>query len=42
MGLALAVLLFARGTTLILTIVALLAFGMAVITPNLTALRTPS
>ena len=38
MGLALAVLLFARGTTLVLTIVGLLAFGMAVITPNLTAL----
>jgi DHA1 family multidrug resistance protein-like MFS transporter len=40
MGLALAILLFARGTTLILTIVALLAFGMAVITPNLTALTS--
>jgi DHA1 family multidrug resistance protein-like MFS transporter len=40
MGLALAILLLARGTTLVLSIVGLLALGMAVITPNLTALAS--
>jgi DHA1 family multidrug resistance protein-like MFS transporter len=40
MGAALAVLLFARSTSLILTIVGLLALGMALITPNLTALTS--
>jgi len=38
MGVDLAVLLFARSTSLVLTIVGLLALGMALITPNLTAL----
>ena len=38
MGVDLAVLLFARSTSLVLTIVRLLALGMALITPNLTAL----
>ena len=37
MGVDLAVLLFARSTSLVLTIVGLLALGMALITPNLTA-----
>ena len=40
MGIDLAVLLFARSTTLILIIVALLALGMALITPNLSALAS--
>ena len=40
MGLALAILLPARGTTLVLTIVGLLALGMALITPNLSALTS--
>jgi DHA1 family multidrug resistance protein-like MFS transporter len=38
MGVDLAVLLFARSTSSVLTIVGLLALGMALITPNLTAL----
>jgi DHA1 family multidrug resistance protein-like MFS transporter len=38
MGVDLAVLSFARSTSLVLTIVGLLALGMALITPNLTAL----
>lgn len=38
MGIGLAVLLFARSTALVLTIVGLLALGSALITPNLTAL----
>jgi DHA1 family multidrug resistance protein-like MFS transporter len=40
MGFALAILLPARGTTLVLTIVGLLALGMALITPNLSALAS--
>ena len=40
MGIDLAVLLFARSTPLVLTIVGLLALGMALITPNLTALAS--
>lgn len=40
MGIDLAVLLFARSTTLVLIIVALLALGMALITPNLSALAS--
>jgi DHA1 family multidrug resistance protein-like MFS transporter len=40
MGLALAILLLARGTTLVLSIVGLLALGMALITPNLSALAS--
>jgi DHA1 family multidrug resistance protein-like MFS transporter len=40
MGLALAILLQARGTALVLTIVGLMALGMALITPNLTALAS--
>ena len=40
MGIDLAVLLFARSTPLVLTIVGLLALGMALIAPNLTALTS--
>lgn len=40
MGIDLAVLLFTRSTPLVLTIVGLLALGMALITPNLTALTS--
>jgi DHA1 family multidrug resistance protein-like MFS transporter len=40
MGINLAVLLFTRGTLLVLTIVGILALGMALITPNLTALAS--
>jgi DHA1 family multidrug resistance protein-like MFS transporter len=40
MGIDLAVLLFTRSTPLALTIVGLLALGMALITPNLTALTS--
>ena len=40
MGIDLAVLLFTRRTPLVLTIVGLLALGMALITPNLTALAS--
>jgi DHA1 family multidrug resistance protein-like MFS transporter len=40
LGVALAILLWARGMTLVLTIVGLLALGMALITPNLTALAS--
>lgn len=40
MGLALTILLAARGTTLVLIIVGLLAFGIALITPNLSALAS--
>jgi len=39
-GIDLAVLLFARSTTLVLTIVGLQALGMALVTPNLTALSS--
>ena len=40
MGIDLVVLLFTRSTPLVLTIVGLLALGMALITPNLTALAS--
>ncbi len=40
MGLALAILLFVRGTPLVLTVVGLLALGMAVLTPNLSAITS--
>jgi DHA1 family multidrug resistance protein-like MFS transporter len=40
MGIDLAVLLFTRSTPWVLTIVGLLALGMALITPNLTALAS--
>ena len=39
-GIDLAVLLFARSTPLVLTIVGLQALGMALVTPNLTALSS--
>ncbi len=39
-GIDLAVLLFARSTPLVLTIVGLQALGMALVTPNLTALAS--
>jgi DHA1 family multidrug resistance protein-like MFS transporter len=40
MGFALAIMLYVRATTFVLIIVGLLALGMAVITPNLTALTS--
>ncbi len=40
MGIDLAVMLFTRSTPLVLTIVGLLALGMALITPNVTALAS--